>query len=361
MPLPRPSSSPPRVHLEPDVPSHTPVARPPPTHARPVDAVAALLTRGGPDAPALAWSGPAWHRAPSPPEPPSACLARVESWLAQARASRPGQPLPVLHDPQGQAAWRASDLLAAAAQDGAQGLILDTAPCTPSPLPSPLSLGVPAGLHGYTPALAVEALALLTQLLQRWQQGQPIGLVHLRVLPHAMPAPSLPRSFAAGMQRGLYPLVADPAERAVRLQLLASGASLAPALDAAVLLRERHGLAVDVWSVTSYPILAREARQTQPPADAWLARQLGRHAGPILAVAEGPGVIAQALQPVLAHERACAVLGSDALPAGLAWTDYAPATQAVLGAALALCAQALRQQENGQQQQWSALASMGAI
>ncbi|KAF1020203.1 MAG: Pyruvate dehydrogenase E1 component [Paracidovorax wautersii] len=311
------------------------------------------------------WSGPdgaaATPAATPPRESPAACLARIESWLTLARATQPGTALPILHDPHGQAVWRASDLLAEAAHAGAQGLILDTAPCTPSHGPTPLALDTHGGLHVYTPALATEATTLLTQALQRWQQGQAIGLLHLRVLPHAMPAPSLPRSFAAGIVHGLYPLVADPAERAVRLQLLASGASLSAALDAALLLRERHGLAVDVWSVTSYTALAHEARQTRLPADAWLARQLVHPTGPVLAVTDGPGLIAQALRPALSGERAFATLGHDDLPAGCAWTDFAPATQAVLDTALGLCAPDLRAQDTPRQQRLAAWASMGSL
>mgnify|MGYP002039029923 FL=1 len=344
---------------------------PPPPDARPVETLAACLAQWAGSAPGIDWCGPPLSGAPAAGahEPARDCLARTEDWLAgrlAAAARRTGTPapLPLLHDPHGQVPWRAADLLASAAARGAQGLILETAP-SHSPLAHPLQSHTPEGVHVYTPAFSGELAALLTHAMTRWTQGLPIGLMCIRVLPHTLPSPDLPRSFAAGIVRGLYLLVADAAERAVRLQLLASGASLAPALDAALVLRERHGLAVDVWSVTSYAGTLRAAQTagTSPDA-AGLAAQMAHSHGPILAVADAPRSVPETWRSLLPPTRPFEALGwDDTHPAGpVGWHGGGPAgAQRIVDRALAVCESEARHQADDRQRHWASIASTASI
>src|SRR6185436_4177779 len=74
--------------------------------------------------------------------------------------------------------------------------------------------------------------------------------------------PSMPAGVEQGIVRGMYPL--DPSvpakKRAARAQLLGSGPILPEVIRAQKLLAEKYGVEADVWSVTSYNELKREAQ-----------------------------------------------------------------------------------------------------
>ena len=75
---------------------------------------------------------------------------------------------------------------------------------------------------------------------------------------YAMPA--MPEGAREGILKGLYRVKASEAKGAkLKAQLLGSGTILNEALKAQVILAEKYGVAADVWSVTSYKELRREA------------------------------------------------------------------------------------------------------
>ena len=82
---------------------------------------------------------------------------------------------------------------------------------------------------------------------------------YLTVYNEQYPMPAMPAGIEEGIRRGMYKLAAA-ADRpgAPRLHLFGSGAVLREALAAQQLLAER-GVAADVWSVTSYTELRRDA------------------------------------------------------------------------------------------------------
>jgi pyruvate dehydrogenase E1 component len=69
--------------------------------------------------------------------------------------------------------------------------------------------------------------------------------------------PSLPLAAHDGVLRGMYRFRAGGHDGVRRVQLLASGAMLGEAIKAAEVLETAHGVAADVWSVTSFSELAR--------------------------------------------------------------------------------------------------------
>ena len=74
--------------------------------------------------------------------------------------------------------------------------------------------------------------------------------------------PSLPADAAAGIIQGLYRLSAPQSPRA-SLRLLGSGAILLEVIAARELLWRDWRISAEVWSVTSFSELAREARATE--------------------------------------------------------------------------------------------------
>jgi pyruvate dehydrogenase E1 component len=68
----------------------------------------------------------------------------------------------------------------------------------------------------------------------------------------------MPAGAENGILRGMYPLQSG-GDGEVRVQLLGSGTILREVIAAAAILQERYGVAADVWSVTSFSELRREA------------------------------------------------------------------------------------------------------
>jgi pyruvate dehydrogenase E1 component len=80
-----------------------------------------------------------------------------------------------------------------------------------------------------------------------------------------------------------------------RVQLFGSGAILRSALDAQKLLAEKYGISSDVWSVTSYTQLAREAEScrrwnmlhpNESPRRSYVEQVLEGHNGPFIAASD---------------------------------------------------------------------------
>jgi pyruvate dehydrogenase E1 component len=79
--------------------------------------------------------------------------------------------------------------------------------------------------------------------------------------------PAMPKGAEDGILRGMYRLKAGGKGK-VRVQLLGSGTILREVLAAADMLQERYAIPADVWSVTSFSELRREALD----AERWNAR-----------------------------------------------------------------------------------------
>ncbi len=115
-------------------------------------------------------------------------------------------------------------------------------------------------VHAYDPAFAYEIAVIVQDGLRRmYAEGEPC-FYYLTVYNELYPMPGMPEGVADGIRRGLYKLApaATADERAPRVHLFGSGPIVREALAAQQLLGER-GVAANVWSVTSYTELRREA------------------------------------------------------------------------------------------------------
>jgi pyruvate dehydrogenase E1 component len=106
-----------------------------------------------------------------------------------------------------------------------------------------------------------------------------------------------------GILRGLYCL-RPSARGAARVRLLGSGTLVREALAAADLLETEFGIAADVYSVTSYTELRREAmvlerqrRLGQPRGSAWVEQQLGANGVPVVAASDYVSALADLIRP----------------------------------------------------------------
>ena len=159
-----------------------------------------------------------------------------------------------------------------------------------------LALTVP-NLMAYDPAYAYELAAILQDGLKRmYADGEDI-FYYVTVMNENYEQPPMPEGVREGILRGLYKLRSVEAknEGAPRVRLLGSGTILNQVCKAAEMLAEAHGVSSDVYSVTSYKELHREAQEVERwnllhPADEarvpYLTACLGEGAAPVVAASD---------------------------------------------------------------------------
>ena len=118
--------------------------------------------------------------------------------------------------------------------------------------------------RAWDPAHAGEVAVILEHAMRRMVQEQHDEFHYIVLMNENHAMPSVPEGAAPDLLKGLYRLaeVHVPEARA-RVRLLGSGTILREVLAAAEMLAERHGVACEVFSATSYAELAREARELQ--------------------------------------------------------------------------------------------------
>jgi pyruvate dehydrogenase E1 component len=116
----------------------------------------------------------------------------------------------------------------------------------------------------YDPTYAYEVAAIVQDGLRRMLSEQEDVFYYLTTLNENYPHPAMPEGSAEGIVRGMYLLkAAEVAGRAHKVQLLGCGAILREVLAGAALLEQDFGVPCDVWSVTSFTELRREAMDAE--------------------------------------------------------------------------------------------------
>jgi len=130
--------------------------------------------------------------------------------------------------------------------------------------------------------------------------------------------PSLPECAHDGVVRGMY-LFRKGSGSPHRVQLFGSGAIMGEVLKAANLLEQDHGVAADVWSVTSYIELAREGQEQerlwrqgkQDVVGSWVEKQITPMHGPIIAASDYVRALLEMVRAFLPAGRRYITLGTD--------------------------------------------------
>ena len=110
----------------------------------------------------------------------------------------------------------------------------------------------------YDPAYAYEIAVIVQDGIRRMYQEQEDLFYYLTLYNENYPMPPMPEGVSEGILKGIYRL--KPAsEGQAKVQLFGSGPILNEALRAQSILAEKYGVPADVWSVTSYNELRRDA------------------------------------------------------------------------------------------------------
>jgi len=116
--------------------------------------------------------------------------------------------------------------------------------------------------RAYDPAYAHEFAVIFDHGARQMMERQEDVFYYITVTNENYPQPSLRRGDEEGIIKGMYQVGNAPTPgEAARVQLLGSGAILREVVAAGELLREDWSISSDVWSVTSYSELARDASE----------------------------------------------------------------------------------------------------
>lgn len=111
-------------------------------------------------------------------------------------------------------------------------------------------------VRAYDPAFAYEVAVIVRDGIKRMYGPEPEDLLYyLTLYNEAYSQPAMPAGVAEGIVAGLYRYQPAPGPRAHRARIFASGTAMLAALDARNELFERHDVAAEVWSATSYKAL----------------------------------------------------------------------------------------------------------
>ena len=175
---------------------------------------------------------------------------------------------------------------------------------------SQLMAGTVPNLIAYDPAYGYELCVIVQDGLRRmYGEGEDV-FYYLSVYNENYVMPSMPAGVEQGIIKGLYPL--DPtvpaAKRAKRPQLLGSGPLLNEVIRAQTLLAEKYGVEADVWSITSYNELKRDAQSTtrwnrlhpdQQAKVSYLEQALSGLKGPFISSSDNVQLVAEQIRPYM--------------------------------------------------------------
>ena len=169
-----------------------------------------------------------------------------------------------------------------------------------------LALAVP-NILSYDPAFAYEIAVIIQDGIKRMYIDQESIFYYLTVTNEPLPMPEMPpgEGVRDGILRGMYRFKASENKDAkLKAQLFGSGAIMYEVLKAQQILEEKYGVAADVWSVTSYKRLYREANHCdrwnmlhpgQPPQVAFVSQCLKDAKGVFVAASDNMKILPESI------------------------------------------------------------------
>ncbi len=121
--------------------------------------------------------------------------------------------------------------------------------------------------------------------------------------------PEMPEGAEEGIIRGIYKLKSQTADKSrAKVQLMGSGTITRCVLDAAEILAEKYNIASDVWAVTSYTELRRDAQScerwnmfhpTEEPKSSYLETVMDGVEGPFISASDNVRAWGEQIRPYL--------------------------------------------------------------
>ena len=158
-------------------------------------------------------------------------------------------------------------------------------------------------VRAYDPAYSYETAVIIFDGLKRLYEDNETAMYYITLHNENYDMPEMPAGCEEGIIRGMYKLSSVDAKGSEhRVQLFGSGAILRHVLKAQSILAENYQISSDVWSVTSYTELRREAQEckrwnllhpTLPQKVSYVERALDGAEGPCIAASDNVRILAE--------------------------------------------------------------------
>ncbi|MBV9612164.1 MAG: pyruvate dehydrogenase (acetyl-transferring), homodimeric type, partial [Acidobacteriaceae bacterium] len=163
--------------------------------------------------------------------------------------------------------------------------------------------------RSYDPAYAYEIAVIVQDAIRRMYENNEDRFYYLTVYNENYVQPPMPETSGVreGILRGMYLYRASQTGSA-QVTLFGSGPILNEALKAQDILKEKYGIGANVWSVTSYTELRRDAisvdrwnrlHPAEPPRQPYIIEALGALDMPIIAATDYMKIVADQITPWL--------------------------------------------------------------
>lgn len=176
-------------------------------------------------------------------------------------------------------------------------------------------------VRAYDPAFNYETATIIFDGLKKLYQDGETAIYYLMVGNENYLQPEMPAGVEEGIVRGIYKFSSSEVKGAKhRVQLFGSGAIMNGVLEAQRILADQFQIASDVWSVTSYTELRRDAQACrrwnmlhpdQAPRQSYIEQVLEGHDGPYIAASDYVQALAEQVQPWIPGDYY--VLGTDGM------------------------------------------------
>jgi len=118
-------------------------------------------------------------------------------------------------------------------------------------------------LRAYDPAFAYEVAVIIQEGIKRMYVDKENIFYYITVGNDTYPMPKMPRDCREGIIKGMYRFKkSGKKSKKKKANLLGSGALMTQVIKAAEILEKDYGVAVDIWSITSYKALYDNAIDT---------------------------------------------------------------------------------------------------
>ena len=169
----------------------------------------------------------------------------------------------------------------------------------------------------YDPTFAYELAVIMQDGLKRMVENQEDVFYYITVMNENYSHPEMPKGVEADIIKGMYQFSTSKA-KGEKVQLMGSGVILREVIEAQKILKTDYGVSADVWSVTSFNELRKDALEIdrwnrmnpdKPQKESHVEKLLKKAEGPIIASTDYMKSFAEQIAVFLPHK--FVALGTD--------------------------------------------------
>jgi pyruvate dehydrogenase E1 component len=176
-------------------------------------------------------------------------------------------------------------------------------------------------VRAYDPAFAYETTVIVLDGMKKLYEKNETAIYYITLENDNYVMPDMPEGVEDGIIKGIYKFSSLDAKKSVgRVQLFGTGAILNSAIAAQKILADKYNVSSDVWSVTSYNELRRDAQECErwnmlhpdkSPKTSYIEQTLQGLDGPIIAASDYVRAVPEQLLPYIDQDYY--VLGTDGM------------------------------------------------